>query len=115
VLGCSKATLQRILRGRVDPAIVINSDVWRGYNGLVYLGSGHFRVNYAKDEFARGRVHIKGIKGFCGLARVCLANFKGLLMYTFYLHLKEAEWQYNNRASDKPKILLRYLREKPLS
>ena len=38
VPDCSKATLQGIIRGRVDPATVINSDGWRGYNGLVDLG-----------------------------------------------------------------------------
>jgi hypothetical protein len=33
VSDCSKATLQGIIRGRVDPASVVNSDGWRGYNG----------------------------------------------------------------------------------
>jgi len=58
VSDCSKATLQGIIRGRVDPASVVNSDGWRGYNGLVDLGYGHYRVDHSKDEFARGRVHI---------------------------------------------------------
>jgi transposase len=115
VPDCSKATLQGIIRGRVDPATVINSDGWRGYNGLVDLGYGHFRVDHSKDEFARGRVHINGIEGFWGMANVRLAKFKGLPKHTFHLHLKETEWRYNNRASNKPKLLLRYLREKPLN
>ena len=38
VPDCSKATLQGIIRGKVDPASVINSDGWRGYNGLVDIG-----------------------------------------------------------------------------
>lgn len=64
VPDCSKSTLQGIIRGRVDAHNVINSDGWRGYNGLVDLGYGHFRVERSKDEFARGRVHINGIEGF---------------------------------------------------
>ena len=39
VPDCSKATLQSIIRGKVAPESVINSDGWRGYNGLVDLGS----------------------------------------------------------------------------
>ena len=38
------AANQGIIRGRVDPRTVINSDGWRGYHGLVDLGDGHFRV-----------------------------------------------------------------------
>ncbi len=38
VPDCSKATQQGIIRGRVDLATIINSDGWRGYNGLVDLG-----------------------------------------------------------------------------
>ena len=115
VPDCSKPTLQGIIRGRVDPASVINSDGWRGYNGLVDLGYGHFRVDHTKDEFARGRVHINGIEGFWGLAKVRLAKFKGLPKHTFHLHLKETEWRYNHRSLNTYKILLSYLRENPLS
>ena len=89
---------------------MINSDGWLGYIGLVDLGHGHFRVDHSKDEFARGRIHINGIEGFWGMAK-----FKGLPKHTFHLHLKESEWRYNNRASSKPKLLLCYLRENPLS
>ncbi len=45
VPDCSKPTLQGIIRGRVDPRTVINSDGWRGYHGLVDLGYGHVRVD----------------------------------------------------------------------
>ena len=41
----SKATLQAIIRGRVAVESVINSDGWRGYDGLVDIGYGHFRVD----------------------------------------------------------------------
>ena len=34
VPDCSKPTLQGIIRGRVDPRTVINSDGWRRYHGL---------------------------------------------------------------------------------
>ena len=107
---CSKPTLQGIIRGRVDPRTVINSDGWRGYHGLVDLGYGHVRVDHVRDEFTKGTVHINGIEGFWGLAKVRLTKFKGLPKHTFHLHLKETEWRYNHRRADKYKCLLQYLR-----
>ena len=115
VSDCSKPTLQGIIRGKVDASAVINSDGWRGYNGLVDLGYGHYRVDHSNDEFTRGRVHINGIEGFWGLAKVRLSKFKGLPKHTFHLHLKETEWRYNHRRSNKYKTLLSYLRENPVS
>src|SRR5215831_13895876 len=46
VPDCSRATLQGIIRGRVDVSSVINSDGWRSYNGLVDLGYGHLRIDH---------------------------------------------------------------------
>ena len=104
----------------MDPRTIINSDPknpsfgWRGYNGLVDLGYGHFRVDHSHpknpslDEFTKGTVHINGIEGFWGLAKVRLAKFKGLPQHTFHLHLKETEWRYNHRHADKYQTLPRY-------
>ena len=114
-LGLLKPTLQGIIRGRVDPRTVINSDGWRGYHGLVDLGYGHVRVDHARDEFTKGTVHINGIEGFWGLVKVRLTKFKGLPRHTFHLHLKETEWRYNHRRADKYKCLLQYLRKNQLS
>ncbi len=94
-----------------SPESVIDSDGWRDYNGRVDLGHGHFRVERSKDECARGRVHINAIEGFWSMAKVRLAKVKSLTKHTFHLHLEETEWRYNHRASDKSKLLLRYLGE----
>ena len=101
VPDCSRPTLQGINRGRVDLRTVINSDGWGGYDGLVDLGYGHFRVDHSNDEFGKGAVQINGIEGFWGLAKVRLAKFKGLPRHTFHLHLKETEWRYDHRHADK--------------
>ena len=34
---CSKGSLQAIIRGKADLESVINSDGWRGYNGMIDL------------------------------------------------------------------------------
>ena len=70
VPDCAKATLQGIIRGRVDADSVIHSDGWRGYDGLVDLGyKKHYRVNHGKNEFGRGRSHINGIESFWAYAK----------------------------------------------
>jgi hypothetical protein len=85
---------------------VINSDGWKGYNGPVDIGYGHFRVDHSKDEFARGPAHINGIEGFRGLAKVRITKFRGIPKHTFLLHLKETEWRFNHRHSNPCKLLL---------
>ena len=114
VPDCSKATLQAIIRGKVTAESVVNSDGWRGYNGLVDIGYGHFRVDHGKDEFARGHTHVNGIEGFWGIAKVRLAKFRGMAKSTFYLHLKETEFRYNHRNDNLYKIVLSLLRNNPL-
>ncbi|MFN2348368.1 MAG: IS1595 family transposase [Thioalkalivibrio sp.] len=116
VPDCSKATLQAIIRGRVELSSVIYTDGWRGYNGLVDVGYGkHLRVDHSKDEFARGRAHINGIEGFWGFAKSRLTRFRGMNKQTFYHHLKECEFRFNHRREDIYPILLRLCRQKPLN
>ena len=111
VSDCSKPTPWALARVDAPPS----STPMAGYNGLVDLGYGHVRVDHGKDEFTKGTVHINGIEGFWGLAKVRLAKFKGLPRHTFHLHLKETEWRYNHRQTNKYQTLLQYLRENPLS
>ena len=116
VPDCAKATLQGIIRGRVDPKSVIHSDGWRGYDGLVDLGyKKHYRVQHGQDQFAKGRNHINGIESFWSFAKARLMKFNGLPSSTFYLHLKESEFRFNYRGQDLYAILLKTLREKPLN
>lgn len=115
VEDCKKATLQAIIRGRVTVDAVIHSDGWRGYDGLVDVGfAKHFRVDHGKDEFARGNSHINGIESFWSYAKRRLQKFNGIPRRTFYLHLKECEWRFNNRSKNLYKELLRMLRKNPI-
>ena len=115
VPDCAKATLQGIIRGRVDPDSVIHSDGWRGYNGLVDLGyKKHYRVNHGSDEFVNFKSHINGIESFWSYAKRRLAKFHGIADSTFHLHLKECEFRFNYRNRDLYKILLKMFRDRPL-
>jgi transposase-like protein len=116
VSDCRKATLQAIIRGRVELGSVIYSDGWRGYNGLVDVGYGkHLRVDHGNDEFVRGKTHINGIEGFWGYAKSRLTRFRGMNRQTFYLHLKESEFRFNHRKQDLYQVILKLCRENPLN
>ena len=110
-----KKTLQRVIRGKVDPESVIHSDGWRGYDGLVDVGyDKHYRVQHGEDEFANPASHINGIESFWSFAKRRLTQFNGVPKHTFYLHLKETEFRFNHRNDNLYKILLKNLREDPL-
>ena len=115
VPNCRKATLQAIIRGRVAPEVAIHSDGWRGYDGLVDVGyAKHLRVDHSANEFAAGSRHINGIESFWSFAKRRLQKFNGVPNHTFYLHLKECEWRFNNRHDNLYKQLLKLLRQNPI-
>jgi transposase-like protein len=110
-----RKTLQAVIRGRVSLDSIIHSDGWRGYNGLVDVGfDKHYRVNHSKNEFVAGTSHINGIESFWSYAKRRLQKFNGVSKETFYLHLKECEWRFNNRSKNLYLELLKLLRNNPL-
>ena len=89
---------------------IVYTDGWKGYDGLVFNRYKHKRVNYSKQYSNRVGTHINGIENFWGFSKQRLAKFHGLSRQTFYLHLKECEFRYNNR-SDILKILKRIIKK----
>jgi len=115
VPNCRKATLQKVIRGRVSLESVIHSDGWSGYDGLVDVGySKHFRVRHHLNEFGVHSNHINGIESFWSFAKRRLAKFNGIPSHTFYLHLKECEFRFNHRKDNLYMSLLKIFREIPL-
>ncbi len=104
-------TLQAIIKGKVGLDSTVYTDGFRAYDSIVHLGyQKHFRI-YHQDAYAQGAVHINGIEGFWGYAKVRLVKFRGLSMNTFYLHLKECEFRFNYRSHDLYKILLKITKQ----
>lgn len=115
VPDCKARTLQAIIRGHVAPESVIHSDGWRGYDGLVDVGyKKYFRVNHSDNQFAIGTNHINGIESFWSSAKRRLQKFNGVSKKTFYLHLKECEYRFNNRKQNLFRLLLKLLENNPL-
>jgi len=115
VPDCSKKTLQAIIRGKIDVAAIVNTDGWRGDNGLVDVGfNRHFRVRHGQDKFVQGASHINGIESFWSFAKARLHQFKGVPKHTFLVHLKESEFRFNHRHEELHKLLLKLLRQQPL-
>jgi transposase-like protein len=102
VPNCSGKTLQAIVEHVVEinggrTRTEINTDGWRGYDGLVDVGyDKHYRVNHSKDEFSdfNGH-HVNGIEAFWSYTKRRLVMFNGVKKTHFELFLKECEWRYN--------------------
>jgi len=107
VPDCKKATLQAIIRRKIDPASIVYSDGWRGYDGLVDVGyDRHLRVHHAAHQFAQeGDIHINGIESFWSFTKRRLKKFNGVKV-NFQLHLKECEWRWKQ----DPDALLKSLK-----
>ncbi len=108
--NAKKATLQGVIRGKVELASIIYTDSWRGYDGLVDVGyDRHLRVRHADNEFANGSNHINGIESFWSYAKRRLVKFNGVRRQDFYLFLKETEFRFNHRQTTLHKVFLRLL------
>ena len=115
VPDCSKKTLLAVIRGRIKPEVIIHSDCWRGYDGLVDVGyEKHLRIQHGKSEFVRGKSHINGIESFWGYAKRRLSKFNGINGNTFYVQLKESEFRFNHRRGNLYAVLLKMLKREPL-
>lgn len=97
VPNCSGATLQIIIDRIVSDNAEINSDGWKGYDGLVDVGyDKHYRVNHGKDQFSdfKGH-HVNGIENFWSYTKRRMQRKNGVRKTYFELFLKECEWRYN--------------------
>ena len=91
---CRKKKLRQIFRSRVDPASILHTDQWIGYDGLVDVGYDK-RVRIKKTApLVKGKAHINGIPAFWSFTKRRLMKFNGVKAY-FELHLKDCEWRYN--------------------
>ena len=115
VRNCSKATLQGIIKGRINVSASIHSDGWRADDGLVEAGfAKHHRIRHHDDQFAQDGVHINGIESFWSFSKRRLAKFNGIPNANFPAFLKECEFRFNNTHGDLYRAMLRSLQRNRL-
>ena len=98
IKNASKQELLPIVRQLVRKKSTIYTDKWKSYDGLVFDGYKHRRINHSKTYSNRKGTHVNGIENFWSFAKRRLAKFNGVSRKTFLLHLKECEFRYNHRG-----------------
>jgi len=107
VANCSSKTLKTIVERIVEMNSELDTDGWKGYDGLVDVGfDKHYRVNHSKDEFSdfNGH-HVNGIEAFWSYTKRRMSMFNGIRKTHFELFLKECEWRYNRSHKELEKDL----------
>ena len=112
VADASSRTLKSIIKQRVSSGSTVYSDSWKSYDGLVFYGYEHVRINHNKELVATDRNHINGIESFWSYVKNKLSKFYGIRPEHFYLYLKEYEFRFNHRHENIENVLLRILRKK---
>ncbi|MBF0804711.1 transposase [Neisseria sp. 19428wB4_WF04] len=75
VPNTSKATLQKVIGGRITVESMTNTD---GQRSAEMGFAKHFSVHHGDNGFARGMQHINGIEFFWRYAKHRLARFNGV-------------------------------------
>ena len=91
------ATLQGLIRRRVQRGATVWSDTLASYTGIATKGYVHRLVQHSPGRYAyRGR-HINGLEGFWGYLKRRLAAKGGIRRERLPLYLAEYVWRYNHR------------------
>lgn len=98
IKNASKQELLSIVRQIVRKRSQIYTDKWSAYDGLVFDGYRHTRINHSKQYSDRQGGHVNGIENFWSFAKRRLAKFNGVSRKTFLLHLKECEFRCNHKG-----------------
>ncbi len=101
----SRKTLMPIIEKLVKKSKSnVYTDRWRSYDGLVFSGYQHHRINHSK-QFVRSHNHINGIESFWSYVKRKMRKHNGIPRHKFYLYLKESEFRFNHRSQNIFKIL----------
>lgn len=107
--NASKQTLYPIIKKLINKHdSIIYTDKFRTYDGLVFDGYKHFRINHSKQYSNRKGNHINGIENFWAFSKQRLSKFHGLSRKNFYYHIKGCEFRYNKKY-DIMKVLERVI------
>jgi len=108
-----RATLQTLIRRRVQRGATVCSDACWSYTGIATKGYVHRLVQHGQGQFSDRRgSHINGLEGFWGYLKRRLAAKGGIRRERLPLYLAEYVWRYNQRRqslSSQHRRLMRLL------
>lgn len=105
IRNATRKELRPIIKEFISQGSTLYSDRWRAYDGLVFNGYKHKRINHTEQEYSNGKGgHINGLESFWSFSKRRLQKFNGIKAKDFYLHLKECEFRFNERRNIQEKI-----------
>ncbi len=112
IKNASKREIMPVIQGKIDKEATLYTDKWKAYDGLVFNGYEHKRINHSKEmvDSRDKRNHINGIENFWGWCKNRLKKFNGIRRDNFYLHIKESEFRFNYRNNNLYAKILEVLR-----
>jgi len=105
------ATIRPIIRARVLPGSILDTDEYDIYSFLERDGYVHRTVNHSQGEYARGDVHVNTEEGIWSVVRPFLARFRGLSKRFLHLPLARCEFLHNHAhlsPLERARTALRY-------
>lgn len=113
VPDCRKPILRALIRGRVAPGDVpVNG--WHEFDALVDAEYPKpYIVSHSPTTIAQSD-QPTGIENFWRYVRQRLEKFNGVPRRTFYLHLKESEWRFNQHEQNLYPALMKLIESHPL-
>ncbi|MGK0499284.1 MAG: hypothetical protein ACJAYG_000920 [Oceanicoccus sp.] len=107
--------LQQNQRNAINTDDLVSHASWKNYDGLVDLYKTHlYRITTAISANGEANNSCIEVDTFWNFAKRRLLQFNGIHQHTFYLHLKETEFRFNNRRDNLYRILMKELRSNPL-
>ena len=113
--ACTRKYIQQSHRNGQKLAGLSDSEGWKNYDGLVDVQRARlFRIQSQDIESGEASNTINNVDSFWSFAKRRMVQFNGIHKHTFYLHLKETEFRFNNRRDNLYRIFLKLLRAQPL-
>jgi transposase len=107
VEGTDHAHLIPIIENRIAKGSTICSDGFGAYYRLNKLGYKHYKVLHEYSFVDLHIVHTNGIESYWSYVKQLFYSRRGMPRRLYQLHLKEAEFRFNNRDPRKLRLLLR--------
>jgi len=90
-----------IIRDRIQPDCIVNSDSSRSYDVLDFSEFHHVRINHS-EKFAEEKNHIKGIENFWNQAKRHMSRYNDISKTNFHLFLKRVRVAVQSSHSQQP-------------